>query len=120
MTSPLVRVFLLIGIIVGLSMQAAASASTPCNAMLPVQTGAMRHMIDCTTVAAMTKSKFPTKGSPSDCMSMRGCMVGIASEIPTTHLACPELLIETAMWDPAPPLTGRNIAPDPYPPSSLG
>ena len=119
----LFRHLLLFGVILGLAGQSVAFASSPCAEMQWEQTMSepMDGMPDC----AMGQNKpekqsFPCKDMTPGCLAMAGCaaLVAVDTLSPTTQ--APLLIASLNLWPTLPVLIGRNIAPDPDPPSLLG
>lgn len=118
------RLLLLLGVILGLAGHGVAFASTPCAEMQKEQTlsGPMAGMPDC----AMGQPK-PNKGpapckdmTPGCCLVMAGCVALVAVDTVLPASEAPPVVSIPNLWPATPVLLGRNVAPDPDPPSILG
>lgn len=117
----LLRRLLLLGVVLGLSGQGVAFASTPCPAMIQQQGTAMAGMPDCMAGQAKSgKQSAPCKEMTPGCMDMMGCASLVALDTPYSVVGKPLIVAATASWPATPILSGRSIAPDPDPPSILG
>lgn len=116
MLKTFVRHLLLFGVIFGLAGQGVARASAPCAPMAQAQGGSMADMPDCMA----GKGKVPCKEMTPGCLAMAGCAAAVVLEEPPFLIGAPVALYFAASWPMTPVLTGRDIAPDPDPPSLLG
>ena len=118
MLKALVRHLLLIGVVIGLSGQGVARASTPCHEMARTPVAVMAEMPDCTGMRDAPKGKAPCKDMSLGCFAIAGCS---AVDVIDVHaiIARVAAKIVLASWPPAPVLTGLDTAPDPDPPSIL-
>ena len=119
MLKTLIRHLLLLTVVVGLAGQGVARASTPCQEMVKSAATSMAGMPDCDAMRDAGKGKAPCKGMSAGCFAMAGCAV-IAIDTQSDVVATQMPLLFAATWPATPVLTGRNIAPDPDPPSLLG
>ena len=119
MLNTLARQLLLLGVIFGLAGQGVARASTPCAEMAQTPT-AMADMPDCAAMRDAGKSKVPCKDMSPGCFAMVGCAAVVAIDAQPLVVVSTLPLLFAATWPATPVLTGRNIAPDPDPPSLLG
>lgn len=121
MLNRLVRCLFIFGVVLGLAGQGVASASTPCMAMMQRQVTAMDGMSDCMAGQDKpVKQSAPCKEMMPGCLAMSGCAVLAALDGPSAAVHEPLFVATTASWPATPVLIGRNIAPDPDPPSILG
>lgn len=126
----LFRHLLLLGVILGLTGQGVAFASTPCAAMQMGQVSAtpapMAGMSDC----AMGRHKAnpiksnggstPCKDMMPDCLAMAGCAALVAVSTMTSPMNGPIDVARIDVWPETSVLSGRNVAPELDPPSLLG
>ena len=119
----LMRHLLLLGVILGLSGQGVAFASSPCAEMQKEQTMSrpMADMPDC----AMGQHKSddgsaPCKNMTPGCLAMAGCVALVAVDALSLTTQAPLPVASRNLWPTTPVLLGRSIAPDPDPPSLLG
>ena len=120
MLRTLARRLLLFGVIFGLAGQSVARASTPCQEMTQTRTTAMADMPDCAAMRDVGKGKAPCKDMSPGCFAMAGCTAVVAIDVQPLVVATTLPLLFAATWPATPVLTGRDIAPDPDPPSLLG
>lgn len=121
----LIRHLLLLGVILGLAVHGVAFASPLCAAMQEQQMTAMAEpmdgMPDCTMGQAKpNKSSAPCKDIAPGCLTMAGCASFAAQDLSSIVIHSPMTRAVVALWPTTPVLIGRNIAPDPHPPSRLG
>ena len=121
----LLRYLLLLGAIVGLAGQGVAFATPLCSLMQVQQVsataGSMADMPDCEMGQHKTgKGATPCKDMTAGCLAMAGCAALVAVDGFTPTLQPPPLVASLDLWPATPVLLGRNIAPDPDPPSVLG
>ena len=121
----LFRHFLLLGAILGLAGQGVAVAASPCAEMneqlSTAMAGPMAGMADC-TMGQETPSKAPAprKDMTPGCFAMAGCASLATLDVSSAPVFAPTTQAVAAQWPATPILLGRNIAPDPDPPSQLG
>ena len=121
----LFRHFLLIGVILGLVGQGVAFASPPCAMMQMEQSsamsGAMAVMPDCAMGQHKTdKAPASCKDMGAGCLAMAGCSPMLGLDTPSLDAGVPLMHSVAAIGTEPTVLIGRNIPPDPYPPSLLG
>ena len=121
----LLRHLLLLGVILGFAGQSVALVSSPCSEMQKEQAstlaGPMAGMPDCAMGQGRSdKDSVPCKDMKFGCFAMAGCASLAALDAPSIAVHAPITLAVAALWPATPILTGRNIAPDPDPPSHLG
>ncbi|MFM9936278.1 MAG: hypothetical protein ACKVOL_08770 [Novosphingobium sp.] len=117
---------LLLGILLGLSSQGFARETTPCKEMARGEMTAMHsiagtgEMPGCAEMQHAGKGKTPSKNLSLCCFAMANSSVGIAAdaEPPLGAAILPPAL--AANWPVMRVLHGREIAPDPDPPSFSG
>lgn len=115
----LLRHLLLLGVVLGLSGQGVAYASSPCNTMMQQQ--AMAGMPDCMMGQDKSgKQSAPCKEMTPGCFAMAGCASLVALDTPAAVVGTPLVVAAAATWPATSVLIGRSIAPDPDPPSILG
>ena len=121
----LFRHFLMLGVIIGLVGHGLAFASPPCATMQKQQAsamaGSMAGMADC----AMGQHKSdngsaPCKDMKAGCFAMVGCAALIGLDAQSPVLVSQFAVSALYLWSATPILYGRNVPPDPYPPSLLG
>lgn len=120
MLKSLTRHLLLLWVVVGLAGQGVASASTPCQEMAKSAAASMDGMTDCDAMRDAGKGKAPCKDMTAGCFTMAGCSAVVAIDMGSEVVASTMPLLFAATWPATPVLTGRDIAPDPDPPSLLG
>jgi hypothetical protein len=120
MLKTLTRQFLLLAVVLGLAGQGVARASTPCEAMMQVQASTVADMLPCDAMRDAGKGKAPCKDMTPGCFAMAGCSAVIVIDGQSHIIRSPMPLLFAATWPATPVLTGRDIAPDPDPPSLLG
>lgn len=115
---------LLLGALLGLLGQEAAFAH-----VMPVerakQTAAVPQMSpDCAQMMGLTKQQAqpakPCQDMTSDCIAKMGCAVPLALIPPLAFDAVPQLRAAAPPQMPVAPLVGRDIGPEPEPPTLLG
>jgi hypothetical protein len=122
----LARHLLMLGVLFGLASQGIARDTTPCKDMAQAEMAAMHGMAGmgdmpgCAEMQHAGKSKMPHKELSLCCFAMANCPAGIATDAaPQLGAAIlPPLLAAT--WPAMQVLHGREIAPDPDPPSIHG
>jgi hypothetical protein len=120
MLKTLTRHFFLLAVILGLAGQGVAQASTPCEAMVQARVSTMADMPACDAMLEAGKGKAPCKDMSTACFAMAGCTAVIAIDAQSHIMRSTIPLFLAATWPATPVLTGRDIAPDPDPPSLLG
>ncbi|OYY77077.1 MAG: hypothetical protein B7Y43_12630 [Sphingomonas sp. 28-62-20] len=120
MFATLIRHFLLLAVVIGLAGQGVAHASAPCDAMMKAQASPMAGMTDCDAMAGAGKNKAPCKDMTAGCFAMAGCSTVAAIDTHPDLFVSPMPMTIAPTWPATPVLTGREIAPDPDPPSLLG
>ena len=121
----LFRHFLLLGVILGLAGQSMALAATPCAMMQMEQVSAkiapLAGMSDCAMGQHKTdKGSAPCKDMTPGCLAMAGCAALVAVDSLTLTSQAPLLVASLDHWSTTSVLTGRNVAPEPDPPSLVG
>jgi hypothetical protein len=117
----LFRHFLLLGVILGLVGQGVAFASPPCATMQQEQASAMAGMPDCAMSQHKSgKQSAPCKNMTPGCLAMAGCAALVGLEMPSPTIGALPSVTVAYLWRAMPVLYGRNVPPDPYPPSFLG
>lgn len=114
------RHLMLLTVIFGLAGQGVARASTPCQEMVKSAATSMAGMSDCDAMHDAGKGKAPCKDMSLGCFAMAGCSAAVAIDTQAQVVASPMPQLFAATWPATPVLTGRDIAPDPDPPSLLG
>lgn len=118
--SPLLRLFLVVGAVIGLLGQEAAFALGPSFAMTETSTANSSMPPECAEMMSQqTPDEAPCKGLTLDCIAKMGCSIPMAF----WHSA-PEPLaffVESPLAVPTPyaPLAGRTLLPDKQPPKHL-
>jgi hypothetical protein len=126
MLKVLARHLLMLGVLFGLASQGIARETMPCKDMAQAEMNAMHSMagmgdmLGCAEMQHAGKDKMPSKDRSLCCFAMANCPVGIATDVaPQLGTAVlPPLLAAT--WPAMQALHGREIAPDPDPPSLHG
>jgi hypothetical protein len=121
----LFRHFLLLGVILGLVGQGVAFASPPCAKMqqeqISIKAAPMAGMPDCAMGQHKSgKHSAPCKEMTPGCLAMAGCATLTAIDVSSAVFTSPLTLAAVTSWPAMPVLFGRNVPPDPYPPSFLG
>ena len=132
----LFRHFLQLGVILGLVGQGVAFASTPCAVMQMEQVSAHATQMDATAPmagmsdCAMGQHKTgphkssggsaPCKDMTPGCLAMSGCVALVAVDTLTPTIKALPLVASLDLWPAASVLSGRNVLPEPDPPSLLG
>lgn len=119
----LFRHLLLLGVILGLAGPGMAFAAAPCALMQMQQatTAPMAEMPDCDLGQHQTdEGSAPCKDMTPGCLAMAGCAAIVAVDSLAPTMQPPPLVESLNLWPTTPVLLGRNIAPDPDPPSLLG
>lgn len=121
----LLRHLLLLGAILGLAGQGVAVASTPCPMMQHERAtgmaGTIAAMSDCDMGQHKSgKGSTPCKDVSLGCFAMAGCAALLAIDTISPSSEAPSHIAVLELWSSTPTLFGRNIAPEPDPPSRLG
>ena len=121
----LFRHLLLLGVVLGLVGQGVAFAATPCALMQMQRSTAigapMAGMPDCEMGQHKTgKGSTPCKDMMPGCLSMAGCAALMAVDTLASAIQAPPLAANRDPLSATPVLIGREVAPDPDPPSRLG
>ena len=120
MVKTLIRHLLMLTVVVGLAGQGVARASTPCDEMVKSAATTMAGMPDCDAMRDAGKGKVPCKDMSLGCYAVAGSAAVVAIDTQPNGFASPVPSLISATWPATPVLTGREIAPDPDPPSLLG
>lgn len=126
----LLRHLLCLGILFGLAGNGIAVAA-PCLFMTQEQPAAMAGMADCAMSAdcadcAKSEPGKTDKGDKGDkgmkpgCLLMAGCTVAMAMKEPAAASAAMRAAPVSDYWPVAANLVGREIVPEPEPPTLLG
>ena len=119
------RLFLLLGALIGLLGQEAAFASAP--PAMPAQM-TMFGMADsgmsedCMKMMAQQQqpAQKPCKGMTLACIAAMGCVVPMAVRNDSLTLAVPAASATLAFWTTTTVLRGSELTPEPEPPTLLG
>lgn len=124
----LLRHLLCLGILFGLAGNGVAMAA-PCLFMAESQPTAMAGMpgcemgadcADCASKGDSGKADKSDKGMKPGCMLMAGCTVVMAMKEPATASAMVHAAPISNYWPITANLVGREIVPEPEPPTLLG
>lgn len=120
----LLRHLLCLGILLGLAGNGVAVAA-PCALMSQSQSAAMADMPDCKMPAGCSDCSPKSGGSnrpdkAPGCMAMAGCAAVIGIKEPVTTATAARRATTTDFWPAAAILAGRDVAPEPEPPTFLG
>ena len=120
MLKPL-RHLLLVGVLFGLAGNGVAAASAPCVMMTMQHRAAMADMPDCDMAVPCPDcvSKHG-KGMKPSCAMTSGCTSTLAMRDLTPATTSPRIAPIAEFWPVATVLAGRNVTPEPKPPSHLG
>jgi hypothetical protein len=115
----LLSLILLLGALLGLFGQAAAFAMSPPFTPATEATAVQSMPMDCAEMPQKEPEQTPCKGLTLDCIAAMGCTLPtLLAEAGPLDLANDEgAPIERSISTPV--LTGRSIAPEPYPPTLL-
>lgn len=118
----LLRHLLCLGILLGLAGNGVAVAA-PC--ILMSQSSAMAGMPDCKMPAGCahcgSKSSDSRKTDKAPgCMAMAGCAAVIGMKAPVAATTIAHRTVTADFWPTAAVLAGRDVAPEPEPPTLLG
>jgi hypothetical protein len=114
----LLRHLLCLGILLGLVGNGVAVAA-PCILMTQSQPAAMADMPDC-DMAQPTNGHEGDKGKAPGCMAMAACTAVIGIKEPLAAAAILYRTAATYFWPSAAVFAGRDVAPEPEPPTLLG
>jgi len=124
----LLRHLLCLGIVFGLAGNGVAVAA-PCILMAKSQPAAMASMPDCEMGAGCPdcgskgdsgKTDKSDKDMKPGCMMMAGCTVVMAMKDPAAPSAAMQASPVSDYWPISAHLTGRDVVPEPEPPTLLG
>jgi hypothetical protein len=124
----LLRHLLCLGILLGLAGNGVAVAA-PCILMAKSQPAAMAGMPDCEMGASCPdcasksesgKDSKRGKDMRPGCMMMAGCTVGMAMGDPSAASTAMQAPPISDYWPVAAHLVGRDLAPEPEPPTLIG
>ncbi|NYT40964.1 hypothetical protein HZY97_09375 [Sphingomonas sp. R-74633] len=121
----LLRYLLCLGILFGLAGNGVAMAA-PCLFMAKSEPAAMAAMpgcemgADCPDCGSKSDSDKSGKGMKPGCMLMAGCTVVMALKEPAAASALSREPPVSDYWPVAANLTGREVVPEPEPPTLLG
>ncbi|TGX55788.1 hypothetical protein E5A73_01275 [Sphingomonas gei] len=115
----LLRHLLCLGILFGLAGNGVAVAA-PCILMTQSQPAAMADMPDCDMVQPSSQSHESNKGKAPGCMAMTACTAVLAMKEPAAPTASRHQATAVSFWPTATILAGRDLAPEPEPPTFLG
>jgi hypothetical protein len=113
------RLFLLLGALIGLFGQAAAYASVPPAVSAPMAMSGMSE--DCMKMMAEQQqpAQKPCKGMTLDCIAAMGCVVPMVLRNDAPALASHETDPTAAFWPTIIVLRGSELTPEPEPPTLL-
>lgn len=115
----LLRHLLCLGLLLGLAGNGIAVAA-PCILMTQDQSTAMADMPDCEMAQSNTQGHQNEKGKVPGCMAAISCAAMLAMKEPGAT-ATPHGRTTVANFWPVPArLAGRDVAPEPEPPTLLG
>lgn len=117
----LLRHLLCVWIVLGLAGNGVAMAA-PCSFMTPSHASAMASMPDCDMPMPSCSdcASKTNKTGKSGCMMMLGCTVSLSLKDPTSVGVAPLAAPHSEFWPVTAVLAGRNVVPEPEPPSLLG
>lgn len=114
------RIFLLLGVILGLAGQSVAFASSPCAEMQQERVSAMGGMSNCAMGQhRVDNHAVPCKNMTPGCLAMARCAALVAIGSLPANIEDPIIVARLDVWPATPVLSGRSFAPDPDPPSIL-
>lgn len=115
---------LLLGALLGLMGQEAAFASVPSMQMPDQANQSMAMSADCAQMMGLAKQKQqpakPCQGMTLDCIAKMGCALPLALLPPLAPGVSQEFRVAIPPQMPVAPLVGRDIGPEPEPPTHLG
>jgi hypothetical protein len=119
------RLFILLGALIGLFGQGFAYASVPAAVSAPMAMSdtAMSGMSeDCMKMMAQQQQpeQKPCKGMTLACIAAMGCVVPMAIRNDAPALGSRPADPPLAFWPTTPVLRGSDLAPEPEPPTPLG
>jgi hypothetical protein len=115
----LLRHLLCLGILLGLAGNGVAVAA-PCIMMTQSPPTAMVGMPDCDMAQTSPKNHESDEGKAPGCMAMTACTAVMAMKEPAAPAAGQHQGAATSFWPTAAILAGRDVAPEPEPPTFLG
>ncbi|MES1973379.1 MAG: hypothetical protein V4472_13050 [Pseudomonadota bacterium] len=115
----LLRHLLCLGLLFGLAGNGVAVAA-PCILMPQSQPAAMADMPGCDMAQPSSQSHESNKGKAPGCMAMTACTAVLAMKEPAAPAAGQYRAIAASFWPTAAVLAGRDVAPEPEPPTFLG
>ena len=120
----LFRHLLCLGILLGLAGNGVAVAA-PCALMSQSRSAAMADMPDCKMPAGCADCSSKSGGSNKTekapgCMAMAGCAAVIGIKEPVAAATNAHRTTTTDFWPTATILAGRDVPPEPEPPTLLG
>jgi hypothetical protein len=118
------RHLLCLGILLGLAGNGVAVAA-PCALMSQGQPAAIADMPDCKAPASCADCGVKSGGGRKTdkapgCMAMAACAAMLGMKEPVASTATPHRTTTTDFWPTAAILAGRDVAPEPEPPTFLG
>lgn len=114
----LLRHLLGLALLLGLAGNGVAVAA-PCILMTQSQPAAMADMPGCDMVQANPKGHESNKGKAPGCMAMTACTALLAMKEPAAPTATQHQALAADFWPAAAILAGRDVAPEPEPPTFL-
>lgn len=116
----MLRLLLVLGALLGLFGQGIAFAIRPAFPTgIEAGTSIAKNM-DCPEMATMQQeTPKPCKGLTLACIAQMGCALPVVLKEPTAPLAGVAITPMPAIWPLPSTLAGRDIAPEPHPPSHL-
>ena len=108
------------GALIGLFGQGMAYASGPAYTPKAAASRAMPGGMDCTDMASAQKRspERPCKGLTLACIAQMGCVVPMTFDPQRPLVERAPVAQLAATWPPAPMLAGREVAPEPEPPTA--
>lgn len=115
----LLRQLLCLGLLLGLAGNGIAVAA-PCILMTQDQPAAMADMPDCDMARPSKPDHHNEKGKAPGCMAAISCAAMLAMKEPAPASTAHARSTVTHFWPASARLSGRDVAPDPEPPTLLG
>lgn len=115
----LFRHFLCLGILLGLVGNGVAVAA-PCILMTHSRPAAMADMPDCAMLQPGSRSHENDRRKAPGCLAMTACTAILAMKEPTAPAADLHRATSVGFWPIAAVLAGRDVAPEPQPPTFPG
>lgn len=116
----MLRLLLVVGALLGLFGQGIAFAIGPSFPETVEAEASMAKDMDCPEMAKMQhEDQQPCKGLTLGCIAQMGCVVPMTLKEPAAPLAGEAITSMPATWPLLSTLAGRDIAPEPHPPSRL-